>query len=107
MAKKAAKRDEEEVPGAALMEAVKAGNLAKVKELIDAGADVSNMPDEVTVLAAAAEGGNVEIVAALLDAGADPDFGGLSVPIATAAWKGHLAVVQVLLKAGAMVDQQE
>ncbi|MDD4929514.1 MAG: ankyrin repeat domain-containing protein [Gallionella sp.] len=95
----------------ALLEAAHAGNLAQVRLLIGAGADV-NVCDEQgwTALARAvynaeARRGFVEVVQALIDAGANVEAAiGYGVrPLMLAAGYGEAEIVQTLLAAGADV----
>ena len=80
------------------------GSLARVRELIAAGADVNRRGKcGSTPLWYAAYHGREDIAIALLDAGADPgiyaDDG--SGPLYWAASNGHLSVVELLLGRGA------
>lgn len=87
-------------------QAVRSGDVKKLRSLIDQGALV-NAPDPwgTTPLVIAAREGQVEAVRALLKAGAEPDGrdGGMT-PLAAAALRGHAPVVRVLLRAGARPD---
>ncbi len=95
----------------ALMDAVRAGDLLKTRQLIVKGADVNGVANFViSPLHIAAEKGHVDIVRALLDGGADVS-GARSdtsseepLPLHRAACEGHRAVVELLLARGAQVD---
>src|SRR3990167_8118356 len=84
-----------------LLDAAKAGNLAKVKTAIAAGADVNAMYDDgnTALIWAAAEHGHTDIVKLLLDRGAD--IGAVNVNLNTAlicaAANGHTDTVRLLL----------
>jgi ankyrin repeat protein len=93
------------------MQAAHAGNLAMVKSLIEAGADV-NARDErgwgalaKAVYNADLDRGFADVAQALLDAGADVEAAiGYGVrPLMLAAGYGETAVAEVLLNAGADV----
>ncbi|WP_103666799.1 ankyrin repeat domain-containing protein [Pseudanabaena sp. BC1403] len=92
---------EEGLNDVALVEASRNGNLIKVEELIQAGANV-NYRDGRALVAAAGEG-HLDIVDRLIRAGADVNLGWKSgfTPIASAAYRGYLNVVQKLLAEGA------
>jgi len=88
----------------AFLEAVRAGDVAKVKQLLADGADVNATGRyEVTALAYACDRGNVELVSLLLDKGADLNrkdtFYGASA-IDWASYNKHAAVVKILLERG-------
>ena len=104
-----------------LLIAFKAGQLERVKALLDAGAAVDRARDDgATPLLMASQNGHLEVVKALLDAGATvdrvgdigntPPMGDLSIggtlvtsptPLILASFYGHLEVVKALLDAGA------
>jgi uncharacterized protein len=88
------------------LEAVEAGDLARLQELIHDGMDV-NQSEEYTALSQAAEMGRADMVRALLQAGADPSFGGICVPLCRAVCSEKVEVVRLLLDAKADVDTQE
>ena len=92
---------EEGLNDVALVEASRNGNLIKVEELLQAGADV-NYSDGRALVDAAREG-HLDIVDRLIRAGADVNLGWESgfTPIASAAYGGYLNVVQKLLAEGA------
>lgn len=92
-------------PAETLLEAIEAGDLNRLKELIKSGADVNEF-DEYTALSKAVELGRTDIVRELLKAGADADLGGLQVPICIAAHAGTTEIIELLLKAGADVNSQ-
>jgi ankyrin repeat protein len=88
----------------ALIDAVKAGNMAAVRTALQQHADPNQSePDGTTALHRATEAGQVEIVRALLAAGAKPNeanrFG--VTPLAVALTEGNAPVALALLKAGA------
>ena len=87
-----------------LIEAVKAGDAARVDTLIEQGANAgAATPDGTTALHWAARAAAVDLVERLLAAGADPESAnryGVT-PLALAAESGEPAVVDALLTAGA------
>ena len=93
-----------------LHDAVKAGNLAKVKQLIAQGADVNgkNIFTE-TPLYRSAQLGHFEISRLLIEKGADVN--GIShsgrTPVILAAGNGHEKVVQLLIGKGADVNAKD
>jgi len=88
-----------------LLEAIEAGDLKRLKELIKSGADVNEM-DEETALGKAVELGRTDMVRELLKAGADASAGGLQSTMCIAAHAGAADIIELLLKAGATVDSQ-
>ncbi len=100
----------------ALILAAWRGNIAVVKELVAAGANVdarSEGGDTALTVAAAAEQGHVSVVKALLAAGAGLEFSSISTDswkgmtaLLWAVCKGHHNVVQLLLAAGADASAQ-
>ena len=78
-----------------------------VRMLVDAGAQIENLPHHYTPLAYAAYKGNERIVQYLLERGArvdgDAQRGGtyVNTPLMMAAIQGHEHVVRILLRAGA------
>ena len=90
--------------------ALRDGDIAKVKALLEAGADPDKADDNGYIpLPWAARWGNIEVVKALLEGGADPDkadIGG-NTPLYRAAWRGNIAVVKVLLEKGADPDKAD
>ena len=85
----------------ALVEAVRQEDVAKVDELLQAGANI-NYQDGAALVAAASQG-NIEIIDRLIQSGADVNLGWRTgfTPIANAAYKGYLNVVERLLTLGA------
>ena len=87
-----------------LVDAVKAGDTARIRTLVDAGADVNESgPDGTTPLHWAAYGGDVEVTRLLLEAGAVANTGnryGVR-PLSLACVSGSPGVVEALLDAGA------
>lgn len=82
--------------------AIQANDLAEVKRLVEAGADLEDMADyDSTPLANAARLGRQEIVQYLLEAGADPTLGGCSSVLGNACGHGHWEICSILLDAGA------
>ena len=94
-----------------LLNAVREGNIEKVKEALAADRDSVNTPDRLgrLPLNAAAGRGDVETVKLLLEAGADFKKGEKTgkAALAAAAEEGRLEVVKLLLAAGAEVDQTD
>jgi len=93
-----------------LIEAVKADNMATVKELIGSGVDI-NQQDEHgwTPLNWAAGRGNLELVALLVESGADVFKGGrdLRTPSLIALAAGHAEVVRFLRQAEDQVEAEK
>jgi serine/threonine-protein phosphatase 6 regulatory ankyrin repeat subunit B len=87
------------------IDAAKLGNLARVVELIDAGADANQDQNGTTALMVASKQGHTAVVERLLAAGADVNYkGGLMYrkpALKLASEQGHAAVVAALLRAGA------
>ncbi|MHC4192428.1 MAG: ankyrin repeat domain-containing protein, partial [Planctomycetota bacterium] len=82
------------------------GDLAKVKALLDAGADVNEKnATGMTALYAAAVGGHKKVVELLLSKGADPNtWVGNQTILFWAAGRGHKETVEALLAHGANVN---
>lgn len=96
--------------GDELRRAAAAGDLAKVKELLDKGADVNAAnPYGGTALAFACDKGRTEVVKLLLERGANPNtkdtFYNFT-PITWAAQRGYGEIIRLLLDKGAEVDNQ-
>lgn len=86
-----------------LIDAVKAGDAAKVRALLAAQVDVNaTLADGSTALHAAARLDNTELAAMLLAAGAKPDVASRYkvTPMSLAATNGNAALIELLLKAG-------
>jgi ankyrin repeat protein len=88
-------------PGDALRRAASSGDLAKVKELLDTGADINAANSYGgTALSFAADRGHTEVVKLLLERGADVNakdrFYGAR-PLDWAAGDGHAEIVRALL----------
>src|SRR5690606_33641045 len=85
-------------------------DVAEVRRLLDAGADVSAANDYgATPMGLAAEVGHAEILKLLLDAGADPDSPnpeGMTALMAVAR-TGNVDAARLLLERGATVDARE
>ncbi|CAN5305566.1 M56 family metallopeptidase [soil metagenome] len=100
--------------GGKLMETVQrsdggAEDLAEIRALIDAGADVNHRRlGDGTALIIAARTGQDRTVKLLLDKGADPNLSviGDGNPLIVAARTGHLSVVETLIARGADVDAE-
>ena len=92
-----------------LTEALKLRDIAKVRSLLAAGADVNEKVRGDYPLNIAAVYGPAEIVAVLLDAGADiekPGRDGLH-PLHNAVTMGHRDIVALLLQKGAVVGAKD
>ncbi len=94
-----------------LMEAARGGQTERVRELLEAGADVNaKIEGNVTALMFAASEGHADTVRTLLEAGAEVDekhsFTGASA-LDYAALAGHTEAVVALLDAGVDVDAQD
>lgn len=90
--------------GAALHEAATKGNVAVVRDLLDAGVPVDS-PSEygATALSFACDKGHAEVVKLLLERGANPNVKDTfyeSDPMTWAAYNGHTEVVKLLIGAG-------
>ena len=88
-----------------LVKAADAGDIGRVRELLDAGKDPNGMNEEESwPLLAASEAGHLEVVNMLLGAGANPDrhatYHGVTALLA-AAEEGHEEIVSALLSGGA------
>ncbi len=87
-----------------LIDAVKAGDVAQVRTLLDRGADVNGAePDGTTPLHWAAYGGDLQLTQLLLGAGAVANLGnryGVR-PLSLACVNGDGPVIEALLRAGA------
>lgn len=93
--------------GQPLFEAVRARDIAAVRELIALGADVNTVVvGDGSPLIEAARRGRMDIVQALLAAGADPNLAvrGDGAPLIQASLSGHLDIVQALVARGANVE---
>jgi ankyrin repeat protein len=91
----------------ALYRASERGDLERMAQLIDRGANVNARIDgDGSPLIGAARAGRLEAVRLLLDRGADPNMPveGDGNPLIMAARDGHLAVVTLLLDRGAQID---
>ncbi len=92
-----------------LTEALKSRDVAQVRSLLAAGADVNEKVRGDYPLNIAAVYGPAEMVTLLLDAGADiemPDRNGLH-PLHNAAISGRMDIVALLLKRGAVVNSRD
>lgn len=90
----------------AILKAAETGDSARVKYLLDAGADVNSVTDgrfPWTPLMNASFAGNTDVVRVLLAHGADPNRQDLDFfrAITLAADKGHWAIVRLLVEHGA------
>ena len=92
-----------------LIDAVRAGNVARVGLLLDSGADPNKRSSYNGPLHDAARMGSAEITTILIKAGADVElsgFGGVR-PLHSAAMAGQAKVVTILLESGAKVDSRD
>jgi ankyrin repeat protein len=93
----------------ALFRAAKAGDISRVRLLLNDGADANARHGRSrTPLVAAAEAGHIAVVQHLLERGADPNarLSNGETPLSLATLAGHAAVVEVLLAAGADVNSR-
>jgi ankyrin repeat protein len=91
-----------------------AGNVKRVRQLLDAGVNVNAFFKGGNALIFASKNGHARVVRLLLDRGADPStktrtgkYAGNSLPLhalALAAEHGHLEIVRMLIRAGAEVN---
>ena len=92
-----------------LYRAAKEGDLDKVHQLLDSGADVDQATWGATPLYIASEHGHKDVCALLLDRGADVNqthtYGWT--PLLGASLNGHEDICKLLLGRGAIVDQAE
>lgn len=107
------KRSGKPLPASMLADAAQSGSLAKVKPMVDAGADVNARDNQGhSPLFYAVYKGSPDAVAYLLDHGARPNvaesnlgYGGMGeTPLAMAVQKGDIASVKLLLAKGANPD---
>ncbi|MEW6356608.1 MAG: ankyrin repeat domain-containing protein [Planctomycetota bacterium] len=92
-----------------LRSAAKAGNVERVKQLLDAGADINGADMfSQTALHLAALHGHKDVVQLLIDRGADvnPTDESGATPLNYARSKGHQDIVVLLGKHGAMSGKQ-
>ncbi len=92
----------------ALFRASQRGDVDRITELLDAGADVNAaLLGDGSPLIGAAAGGRTAAVRLLLDRGGDPNMpvSGDGNPIIAAANAGHAGIVALLLDRGAQIDQ--
>lgn len=90
-----------------LFEAVRARDVAAVRELIALGADANaTLPGDGSPLIEAARRGQIEIVRMLLAAGADPNLAvrGDGAPLIQASLAGKLDIVRLLVERGADIE---
>ena len=90
-----------------MMEAAREGHEEMVALLLFHDADINAITEETqeTALTLACCGGCYEVAKFLLEAGADANLGAASTPLMEAAQEGHLELVQLLVKAGALVNK--
>ena len=88
-----------------LHDMAQSGDVAKARLLLDHGADINAIDDEyrTTPLGMAARWGQRKMAAFLLERGADPNAGVApwSTPLAWARKKGHAAIADAFIAAGA------
>jgi ankyrin repeat protein len=88
----------------ALAEAAADGDLARVRALLDLGADPDRSISHGSALAHAAGASQLQVVELLLERGADIDGGSGLAPLACAARHGHDQVIRLLLARGADIE---
>jgi len=94
--------------GRSLYHASRRGDVKRMTELIDGGADVNAAIDgDGSPLIGAARAGHLEAVSLLLARGADPNMAveGDGNPLIMAAREGHVDIVALLLDRGALINQ--
>ena len=92
---------------AALLAAAQAGDIAKAKDALDAGANVNAAnPYHVTPLLEAAGQGHLEMARFLIDRGAEIDYMGMSEgsPLMLVAFMGQVEFIRIFVAAGANVN---
>jgi hypothetical protein len=87
----------------ALYKAVQRGDVIEVRRLLLDGADPNQAPNNNCPLVAAVSRGYTPIIRALLDSGAKPNW----LASRVAAFRNHHEAVQLLLAAGAPVDDED
>ncbi len=99
---------DKEILNLTLMMAATAGDVEKLKELLQMGADPNAQnPLHMTALMSAANSGHADCVGALLSAGADPDIQdstGLTALMLAANFVGNYPALKLLVDAGANVN---
>lgn len=94
----------------ALIYAIDKNHVETVRALLKGGASVTDLVGGQTALQRAVLKGNTDIVQLLLEHGANPypeiAVGSSAQPLIMGAERGHLTIVQLLLKAGARIDGQ-
>jgi uncharacterized protein len=92
-----------------LINALKARDVALVRSLVAAGADVNEKSRGEYPLNIAAVFGPVEMVSLLIDAGADIEKPGLNGmhPLHNAVLSGHKDIIALLIKRGAAIDARD
>ncbi|MFL6246997.1 MAG: ankyrin repeat domain-containing protein [Thermoanaerobaculia bacterium] len=94
--------------GELLVQAAEAGNVDRMKKMLDDGADVNTVAHgDGTALIGAARAGQARMVEFLLDQNADPNIvaPGDGSPLIAAAGAGEKEIVEMLLAAGANRDE--
>ncbi|HEX2832352.1 MAG TPA: ankyrin repeat domain-containing protein [Thermoanaerobaculia bacterium] len=97
----------EQPPTEALIQAAQAGDVEKVRSLLDSGVDVNSiLLGDGTALIAAVRGGQQPMIDFLIDRGADVNLGvrGDGNPLIAAAREGSADAVRELLDRGATID---
>lgn len=101
---------ESKIPCTEIHKAVKAGDLAKVKKMVDAGADLKKTCHQITLLQEAARAGQLPIVKYLVSKGMNPNEKGypgtIAPPLYLAAGGGYKDIVSFLLAKKAKTDSE-
>ena len=98
------KEEKEDIKPEVFLQAVKSGDVAEVKRLIEAGADVNAQSNNgYTVLMAASQYGQLEVCKLLIEKGAEVNTGPWDgrTALILASKEGHKEVAQLLIEAGA------